>query len=95
MNADHVITMMDNFVYLKENIILSGSGLLELLFQARVLDQRELADINSESTDHKKMDTLLKMIMRTSQEQYQLFLESLKTASHEHVYIKLIGMTFL
>jgi len=84
--------MIDNFVYLKGNILLSGSGLLELLLQARVLDQRELAEINFEGADHKQIDTLLKMILRTSQEQYQLFLELLKKAGHEHVYLKLIGI---
>jgi len=89
-----VINVFDNILYLKENIILSGSTLLDVLLEARVLDQRELDDIQSNATHHNKTEQLLKMIMRSSEEQYQLFLESLKISSHEHVYIKLRGMKF-
>jgi len=90
MNVDHHLTLIDNWTYLKDNMTLTESVLLDTLLEDDVLDQREVADIRSKATDHERTDQLLTYILRTSHQQYQQFLEALKS-SHQHVYIRLQG----
>jgi len=91
MNVAHKATLVDHFTYLKRNILLSGSTLLDNLLETGVLDDEEVEEIRSKQTEHEKINLLLHFIMRTSPEQYQMFLESLKRADHKHVYIQLTG----
>ena len=91
MRRDHKVTVIDNFTYLKENITLSEPVLLDKLLEVDVLDQREVSEIRSKVTDHERTDQLLQYILRTSQDHYQQFLQTLNNTSHQHVYIKLIG----
>jgi len=71
--------------------MISGSALLDTLRVAGVLDEQEVDEVRSKGTEHERTNELLHIISRTSHEQYQLFLQSLKQANHEHVYIQLTG----
>jgi len=92
MNVDHKTTLVDHFTYLKGNILLSGSTLLDNLLETGVLDDQEVEEIRSKQTNYEGVNHLLQSIMRTSLEQYQLFLESLNRADHQHVYSELMGI---
>jgi len=94
MNVDHKETLVDHFTYLKTNILLSGSTLLDNLLETGVLDVHEVEEIRSKHTEHERINHLFHFIMRTSSEQYQLFLESLDRADHQHVYKQLTGSMF-
>jgi len=91
MNLDHKAILVDNFTYLVENITLSESTLLDNLLVAHVLEEQEVDEIKANKTEHKKINALLHYIGRTSREQYEDFLRSLKKSSHKHVFIKLGG----
>jgi len=86
MNVDHKITLIDSFTFLKSNITLSDSVLLDALLEVDVLDQQEVSEIRSKVTDHERIDQLLHYILRTSHEQYIQFLGALNKSSHQHVY---------
>jgi len=94
MNVDHKETLVDHFTYLKRNILLSGSTLLDNLLETGVLDDQEVDEIRSKQTNYEGINHLLHFIMRTSSEQYQMFLESLNRADHQHVYKQLTGSMF-
>jgi len=85
------VTLIDNFTYLKENITHSDPALLDTLLELNVLNQWEVAEVRSKPTDHERTELLLQVILRTSPDQYQQFLDSLRSANHKHVYSKLTG----
>jgi len=91
MNVEHRATLLDNFTYLQKNMTLSGTSLLDTLLERGVLDNQEVDEIKSKTTNHERVDQLLQLILRTSQEQYHKFLDSLNKAHHKHVWIKLGG----
>ena len=91
MNVDHRATLVDSFTYLQKNITISGTTLLDSLFEGGVLDHQELEEIRSKTTDHERINQLLHFIMRTSAEQFEEFLKCLKTSDHEHVHDQLTG----
>jgi len=92
MNVDHKVILIDNFTYLKDNITFTDSTLFDILLQAAVLDQQEVAEVRSKVADPEKTDQLLQYILRSSYEQYQQFLEALNESNHQHVYDSLRGM---
>jgi len=89
MNIDHRATLVDSFTYLQKNVTLTGTALLDTLLEGGVLDSQEVEEIQSKTTEHERINQLLHFIMRTSEEQYKRFLESLSRAEHEHVLTKL------
>jgi len=87
---NHYSLLVDNYTYLTDNITVS-SKLLDTLRIAKVLDDEEVQEIQSKQTECNKTEQLLRFILRTSPEQYQLFLRSLNEADHTFVYNKLCG----
>jgi len=67
---------------------------LDTLLETGVLDNQEVDEIRSKQSEHERINHLLHFIMRTSSEQYQLFLESLNQADHQHVYNELMGIIY-
>jgi len=94
MSVDHKTKLVDHFTYLKTNILLAGSTLLDNLLETGVLDDQEVDEIKAKQPEHERINHLLHFILRTSSEQYQLFLESLNRADHQHVYKQLTGSMF-
>jgi len=94
MNVDHKAVLVDNYTYLQSNIMATESVLLDALLEAGVLDAQEVDEIRSKETKQRRNNELLNYIVRTSEEQYQQFLECLNRASHQHVYDKLTGRLF-
>jgi len=92
MNVDHNQIIIDNFTYLKDSVLISGgSKLLGILLEVGVLDFDEIEQIKSKPTSKEKMDELLRLVIRSSQEQYCHFLDSLKEDGYENVYDELTG----
>lgn len=88
---EHQIAIIDKFVYLKNNLKVSDTELLDHLAQMGVLDSQEMDVIKAKTTEHDRTDALLHCIRRTSQEQYQLFLDALNKSSQEFIAIELQG----
>jgi len=58
MNDHHKETLVDHFKFLKENIVLSGSTLLDNLLETGVLDVQEVEEIRSKQTEHERKTSL-------------------------------------
>ena len=85
LKVDHKTTLIDNYTYLTDNICISQSNLLDHLLNSRVLDEHEVEEIKSQKTESKRIDKLLFIILRTSPEQYESFLEALSESNHQFV----------
>ena len=92
MKVDHKATLRNNMTFLQSNISVSRSILLDRLLECGVLDEQEVDEIRSKNTERDKVRELLDVLFRTSDVQYQHFLEALNAADHEHVYDKLKGI---
>jgi len=69
------------------------SELLEILLEVDVLDKLEVDVIRSMTAEHEKVNQLLHYILRSSEKQYQHFLETLIKANHKHVHDRLLGIS--
>jgi hypothetical protein len=75
-----------NCAFLKENLCINGTSLLDSLLQDNVLDSHERDKITAKDTKYEMNDQLLYYLLRTSSEQYELFLRSLQDSCHQHVH---------
>ena len=92
VQTKHRNTVTANFQYLQDNITLSDEKVLNNLFQVDVLDSLEMGEIRSQTTDYDKIVLLLQFILRTTEEQFEKFLEVLNKTNHMHVCRQLGGM---
>ena len=91
LDVGHKGIILDKMSFLKQHISVSGTGLLDHLLSTGVLHDQEVEEIKFKSMEYDKVDQLLHYMMRTSEEQYQLFLDSLNQADNQHVYNQLNG----
>lgn len=91
MNTAHQPTLIDNFNYLKANLMVSGSGLLDRLRVALVLNEEEVESITAQRCESERVERLLNIIMRTSEQQYEMFLCCLVDADQKFISDTLRG----
>lgn len=85
IDGQHTEIIRQNFTYLQDNLIPKCSGLLSLLFQKKVLDEREKGIIEADDSAICQTEKLLSVLSRKSSEQFDLFLGALDNTNHQHV----------
>ena len=90
LNSEHREQLTEHNTALIKNMKCT-SGLLDHLFECRVLDQQELESINAIPVSSDKNRQLLEYVKRSSQEQYLSFLECLRRSDQPHVFDCLIA----
>ena len=89
IKLEHQVIIRNNYVFLVDTTDSRDSGLIAYLFAAKVLDQRDKEDIESETNSFRRNEKLLSLLCRKSPDDFQRFLVALKMTRQEHVWSRL------
>ena len=87
-SLDHVERIQKNYSFLVENLD-PMSGLLDKMFESESLTEREIEEIKSKDGSYKKNQELLSLLMRKSNNSFQLFIEALVTTKQKNIAEKI------
>lgn len=83
--SSHAGVIRQHYVFLLETIDTKSTGLLSHLYSKEVINNMEKDDIEAEQTSFRANEKLLSVLSRKSQQQFQLFLDTLDSSGHKHV----------
>ena len=83
--SSHTSVIREHYVFLLETLDVKITGLVDHLYQARVISADEAEDITAEQTSFRANEKLLSVLSRKSPQQFQLFLDALDNCGQQHV----------
>jgi len=95
--VSHVQILRKNWIQLKRDIKITGTMFLDFLFQYDVLSSPEVEGIKitvSQEGESEGVHQILLNVLRSSYEQYKLFLDALLNGDNKSIFEYLTGFTF-
>ena len=83
--SSHTSIIREHYVFLLETLEVKFSGLVHELYSKEVVSAVERDDIIAEKTSFRANEKLLSVLSRKTQQQFQLFLDSLDNCGQQHV----------
>jgi len=90
-DTEYTSWIREHYVFLLENLDVTLSGLIDYLFQDKVIDVVDLDDIRAARTSVNQNERLLSILGRKPAEKIQLFYHALDVTGQNHVKSKITG----
>ena len=89
---EHVRLIQENYRYLLDHLDLRYTDLIDGLLENGVIDETEKQQLENESTIYHRNQKFLSLMFRKSSEDFQTFLDLLKTSDNAYIVGKITGV---